>query len=295
MVVSKIVVGVCAYNEGNNIRNLLLNLVEKQNLPKDCRILVVCSGCTDKTPLIVKDVGRKDVRIEAIIEGCRRGKANALNSVFKIAKESADVLVLVNADALPKRGSITKLISKLANSEAGAVFAQPVPFNTFRGVCYGIVNVIWRLHHSISLRQEPKLSGELCAIRTSCLEEVPENIATDEPYIEFAIRRQGYDILYVPEAVVYIRCPTNTIDLLRQRRRIVAGHMQLQEATNFKVSTASFRNVLRAVPTLKLGEVFYVFLGTLLEVVAYSQARIVVSKDVIPYMWEPIESTKIRL
>jgi cellulose synthase/poly-beta-1,6-N-acetylglucosamine synthase-like glycosyltransferase len=294
MVISKVVIGVCAYNEGNNIKDLLLNLAGEQNLPKDCRILVVCSGCTDKTPLIVKDFGEIDERIEAIIEGCRRGKANALNSLFKIAKESADVLVLVNADALPKRGSITKLLSKLADSEAGAVFAQPVPFKTFRGVCNGIVNVIWRLHHSISLRQEPKLSGELCAIRASCLEDIPENVATDEPYIEFAIRRQGYDILYVPEALVYIRCPTNTVDLLKQRRRIVAGHMQLQDATDFRVSTASFKNVLRAVPTLKLDEVFYMFLGTLLEIVAYSQARIVLSKDAIPYMWEPIESTKIH-
>lgn len=295
MAISKVMIGTCAYNEESNIRNLLLNLVVGQNLPKNCRILVVCSGCTDKTPLIVKEFEKRDERIEAIIEGSRRGKANALNSVFKIAKESSDVLVLVNADALPKRGSITKLLSKLANTEAGVVYAQPVPFKESHRICYGIVNVIWRLHHAISLRQEPKLSGELCAIRTSCLQEIPENIATDEPYIELAIRKQGYDILYVPEALVYIRCPTNTVDLLKQRKRILLGHMQLQNATNFKVSTSRFRNVLRAISALELDEILYVLPGVLIEIIAYCQARTALSKDVIPYIWEPIESTKIQL
>jgi cellulose synthase/poly-beta-1,6-N-acetylglucosamine synthase-like glycosyltransferase len=295
MAVSKVVIGTCAYNEESNIRNLLLNLVVGQNLPKNCRILVVCSGCTDKTPLMVREFEKKDERIEAIIEGSRRGKANALNSIFKMAKESADVLVLVNADALPERGSITKLLSKLASSKAGAVFAQPVPFKEFHGICYRIVNVIWRLHHAISLYQEPKLSGELCAIRTSCLQEIPENVATDEPYIELAIRKQGYDILYLPEASVHIRCPTNTVDLLKQRKRIWIGHIQLQSATDFKVSTSRFRNVLRAISTLSLSDVLYVFPGALIEIIAYCQARTALSKDAIPYIWEPIESTKIQL
>jgi cellulose synthase/poly-beta-1,6-N-acetylglucosamine synthase-like glycosyltransferase len=293
MVASKVVIGVCAYNEENNIGNILHNLVVEQDLPKNCKVLVVCSGCTDKTPLMVKEFGKRDERIEAVIEGSRKGKANALNTIFKRAKESFDVLVLANADALPAHGSVTKLLSSLATSEVGAVFARPVPFKDSRGICYGIVNVIWRLHHVISLRQEPKLSAELCAIRTSCLEEIPENVATDEPYVQLAIRRQGYDILYVPEALVYIRCPTNIIDLIKQRRRILFGHSQLQKATNFKVSTSSFTNVLRAVPALKLDEVFYVFLGALVETIAYSQSKIVLNKDVTPHIWEPIESTKI--
>jgi cellulose synthase/poly-beta-1,6-N-acetylglucosamine synthase-like glycosyltransferase len=294
MAASKVIIGICAYNEENNIGNLLHNLVVKQDLPKNCKVLVVCSGCTDKTPLMVKEFGKRDERIEAVIEESRRGKANALNSLFKIVRESAEVLVLVNADAVPRRGSITKLLFKLANSEAGAVFAQPVPSKVSGGICYGIVNVIWRLHHAISLRQEAKLSAELCAIRASCLREIPEKVATDEPYIELAIRQQGYDVLYVPEALVYIRCPTNITDLLKQRRRILFGHKQLQKATNFRVSTSSFRNILRAIPSLELDEALYVFLGAFIETIAYTQSRIVLSKNGTPHIWEPIGSTKIR-
>jgi len=288
-------VGICAYNEENNIGHVLENLISEQNLPKDCKILVVCSGCTDRTPEILKEFQKKDARIEAIIEDVRKGKANALNRIFKMKKGSAEVLVLVNADALPKRGSIGMLVSRLATTNAGAAFAQPFPFEEAHGLSYGVVRVIWRLHHIISLSQSPKLSGELCAIRTSCLEEIPENVATDEPYIELAVREQGYEILYVPEALVYIRCPANVFDLLKQRKRIWTGHLQLQNATGFKVSTSSFRNVLQAVSVLRITEIFYAVLGGFLEVLAYVQARISLSRGEVSHVWEPIKSTKLQI
>jgi cellulose synthase/poly-beta-1,6-N-acetylglucosamine synthase-like glycosyltransferase len=288
----KIVIGICAYNEEKNIGHILRNLVSEQGLPKTCRILVVCSGCTDRTPQVVKKFQAEDSRIEPIFEERRTGKANALNKIFRIARESEDVLVLVNADALPRGGSVMTLVSELERSDAGAVFAQPVPFEGFHGACYGIVRVIWRLHHMISLRQMPKLSGELCAIRASCLQEIPGNVATDEPYIELAIRRQGYRILYVPVALVNIRCPTNVVDLLKQRRRIWVGHMQLQNETGFKVSTTRFSNILNVASELRPTEILYLSLGVFLEAIAYFQAKMDVRKDSIPFAWEPIGSTK---
>jgi len=292
---SKVVIGICAYNEENNVGRLLRNLISEQGLPETHRILVVCSGCTDKTPQIVREFQAKDNRIEPIIEKSRTGKANALNKIFKMTRESADMLVLVNADAQPMNGSISMLVSRLTASDAGAAFAQPVPFEGFNGTCYRIVRVIWRLHHMVSLFQRPKLSGELCAIRASCLQGIPTNVATDEPYIELGIRRQGLKILYVPEALVNIRCPTNITDLFKQRKRIWVGHMQLQKETGLGVSTASFGNILRAVTALRPNEVPYAFLGGILEVFAYSRAKIESRRGRIPYKWEPIRSTKTSI
>jgi biofilm PGA synthesis N-glycosyltransferase PgaC len=288
----RVMVGVCAHNEENNIGRLLQNLIFSQNLSKDSKILVICSGCTDKTPEIVKEFQAKDIRIEPIIERVRAGKADAVNRIFKVARDSYDVLVLANADALPKSGSITMLVSKLANTSIGASFAQPVPFEGVHGTCYNIARVIWRLHHIISLSQRPKLSGELCAIRTSLLKDIPKNVATDEPYIELAICKQGYNIFYAPAALVNIRCPTNVTDLLKQRKRIWIGHMQFKNQTSFEVSTSTLGNVVQAVSDLKPAEIVYLLLGTFVEGIAHLRAFIEVSKGKIPYAWEPIASTK---
>jgi cellulose synthase/poly-beta-1,6-N-acetylglucosamine synthase-like glycosyltransferase len=189
MLALKTAIGVCAFNEEHNIRRLLERLAVEP-LPDACRILVVCSGCTDGTADVVKEFQSLDKRIHPIVEETRSGKANALNKIFNEAK-SDDILILVNADAFPEPGSINKLITALASSDDGVVFARPVPVEG-SGLSYHIVKVIWRLHHLISLKSSPKLSGELCAIRTVCLQPIPDEIATDEPYIELIIRQQGY-------------------------------------------------------------------------------------------------------
>jgi len=291
----KVLVGICAYNEEHNIKRLLQNLLIKQDLPSDSRILVVCSGCTDKTPQVVDGFHRKDARIELVSEAHRKGKANALNKIFEKARRAADFLVLINADALPQDRSIVKLVSRLKNERVGAVFARPVPLNARQGISKMIAHVVWELHHKISFYRAPKLSAELCVLRASCLKAVPENIATDEPYIELAIREQGYAINYVPEAVVFIRCPTSVVDLFKQRKRIWIGHRQVKEMAGFVVSTSDFRNTLWAISTLKLSDLPYVLLGAIIEGGAYIVARLNFSKDKIPYVWEPIKSTKTSI
>lgn len=292
---TKILVGICAYNEEYNIRKLLQNLLTEQNLPLNSRILVVCSGCTDKTPHIVEEFRRKDSRIELVVEEFRMGKARAINKIFRKAKVSADILVLVNADALPEQGSIENLVYKLKNEGVGAVFARPVPLNKAKGVSDRISHVVWKLHHKISFYKTPKLSGELCTILADCLKEIPEDTATDEPFIELFIRKQGYRILYSPQTVVYIRCPTSIMDLFKQRKRIWIGHLQIRKMTGFVVSTSNIRNTLWTVSTLKVREIPFALVGAFLEGFAYLAARLNFSRGKVPYIWEPIESTKTSI
>lgn len=292
---NRVIIGVCAYNEENNIGHLLQNLILEQNLPRENRVLVVCSGCTDKTPQIVSSFQKRDSRIEPIIENVRSGKSSALNRIFKTSRNEADILVLVNADALPENGSINRLIAKFATADVGAVFARPVPIRISGRSCYGIIRLVWQLHHIISTIDKPKLSGELCAIRTTCLLDIPENTATDEPYIEEGIRRQHKNTLYAHEIQVFIRSPTNIGDVIKQRKRIWIGHMQLENTTGYKVSTSSFRNIIRALFKLNRFETIYVLPGSLIEIVAYVEARILFRKGTIPYVWEPIKSTKAPL
>jgi len=255
----------------------------------------VCSGCTDRTPQIVGEFRKKDTRVELVTEKVRNGKANALNKIFKKAKKSADILILVNADALPKYGSIEKLVCQLEDERVGAVFARPVPLNGLQGISNRIVHIVWKLHHNISFYKTPKLSAELCAIRTVCLKKIPEDIATDEPYIELFIRQQGYWILYVPQAVVHIRCPTTVGDLFIQRKRIWTGHLQIRRITGFVVPTSNFKNIAWTVSTLNLREIPYALLGAILEGFAYLAARLNFSKGEVPYAWEPIKSTKTSI
>jgi len=289
-------IGICAYNEEKNIGFLLGNLLCKQNLPKGVQIIVVCSGCVDNTPEVVRSFVEKDKRVKLVVEDIRRGKASALNILFKYAQNSDDILFLLNADTLPQAGSIKKLVQPLNDPKVGATMGRPIPINEQRGLSNSIVHIIWDLHHKISLYRKIKLSAELCALRGSIIKEIPPNLVTDEPFMEMLIQRQGYKIGYVPNAVVYIKGPDNLADLFEQRRRIFIGHLQIQKTTGFTVSTSSKKNILFSVTGKNFLETVkklpFFILGAIIEMLAHFSARLEFRKGKVPYAWKTIESTK---
>lgn len=289
-------IGICAYNEERNIGLLLDNLLSEQNLPRDVQIVVVCSGCVDNTPKIVRSFVKKDKRVKSVLEDVRRGKASALNILFKYAQNSDDILFLVNADTLPQAGSLKKLVPPLDNPKVGATMGRPIPINEQYGLSDSIVHTIWNLHHKISFYKEIKFSAELCALRGSIIKEIPHNLATDEPFMEMLIRRKGYRIVYVPNAVVYIKGPDNLADLFEQRKRIAIGHLQIQEKTGFTVSTSSTKNRLFSITREDFIETAkklpFFILGGLIEILAHFSARREFRKGKVPYAWKTIESTK---
>lgn len=296
---NNISIGICAYNEEENIGSLLHNLLVEQNLPPNSKVMVICSGCTDRTPQIVKDFCKRDNRIKLIIEDERKGKANALNILFKWAKSAAEILVLVNADALPEVSSINKLIQPFSDKNVGATGGRPMPVNGLQTLPNIVVHMIWDIHHRVSSYKVVKLSGELCAIRSSLIEKIPTNLATDEPYIEMLIRRGGYKVAYVPDAIVHIKGPDNFRELLKQRQRIRVGHLQIKSMEGFSPSTSSLRNILLSTMTVKsglnIGRVSYFayfLVVAFLEMFASLWARWDFGRNKIPYVWDMIKSTK---
>ena len=80
-------------------------------------------------------------------------------------------------------------------------------------------------------------------------ERIPPHTAVDEASVEPLIRGQGYTVRYVPEAVVYNKGPDTVEDFLRQRRRIYAGHLEMQHQLGYSVSTMSGTKIAGPVNT----------------------------------------------
>ena len=106
----KLSIIVCAYNEEKGIGTLLSNLSEQKLPPEidDYEIIVVASGCTDRTVPIVKEFMTKNPKIRLIEEEERRGKASAMNKAIEAA--SGEILVFVPADVLPVKDGLYHLI-----------------------------------------------------------------------------------------------------------------------------------------------------------------------------------------
>ena len=102
-------------------------------------------------------------------------------------------------------------------------------------------HLLWDLHHQINLRSFK--AGEMIAFR-KIFERIPYYTSVDEASIEPVTRGQGYEVRYVPTAVVYNKGPLTVGDFLRQRRRIYAGHLALRHALGYRVSTFSGWKIL---------------------------------------------------
>jgi hypothetical protein len=83
----------------------------------------------------------------------------------------------------------------------------------------------------------------MIAFRRS-FKRIPQHTAVDEASIEPLIRGQGYLVRYVPEAIVYNKGPDTVSDFLRQRRRIYAGHLELERETGYAVSSMGGGKIL---------------------------------------------------
>lgn len=226
-------IGIMAYNEEANIGSLLDAILsqETQKVVID-QIIVVASGCTDRTEDIVRSFVGKDPRVLLFTQENREGKASAVNLFMK--QVNSEVVVLESADTLPVKHAIEALVSPFEDPQVGMVGGRPVPTNSGSNFMGWGVRLLWELHHQVSLIR-PKM-GELIAFR-NIFRQIPFDSAVDEASIEPLIVGQGLHLHYAPAAVVLNKGPENVGDFIKQRRRIFAGHLYVKDTLGYKVST----------------------------------------------------------
>jgi len=226
-------VAIMAYNEeasiGPVLEALLLQETETASIDE---IIVVASGCTDRTEEIVEEFVARDSRTRLMRQPAREGKASAINLLMENTEQ--DVVVLHNADNLSTPHTIEALVTPFTDPEVGMVGGHPVPVNpttTFMG--FG-VRLLWELHHQLCLRR-PKM-GELVAFR-NIFQQIPHDSAVDEASIEPLIIGQGLRLVYASDAIIRNKGPETIHDFLKQRRRIFAGHLYVKDLLGYRVST----------------------------------------------------------
>lgn len=281
-------IGICAYNEEQNIEKLLNSLfMQKLDKFNIVEVLVFSDGSTDKTNEIVSSLSVRYEKIKLFTNEKRMGKYWAVNRFIKEAK--SNVLVLESADTIADDNAVEILCTPLLADTVGAVCSRPIPINLGHGLLGEIVSFMWDLHHKISLKR-PKF-GEMIAFR-NIIGSIPKTIC-DEEMIACLIQRNGLLLKYSPEARVFNKGPQSINDFLKQRSRIFLGHLYLRYDNKYRVSTLDGKILLSIICSefekYKFGIVFTAMCLELL-------ARILGLMDFIfkreRFIWEMIPSTK---
>jgi hypothetical protein len=231
-----------AYNEEAAIADAIDSVLDQRlTSSRIAELIVVASGCEDRTSEIVLGIGHRDRRVRLIEQARREGKASAIN--LFIAEARSPVLMMVSADLVVKDGTLDALLRHFADPEVGMVGGHPTPVNDEATLLGHSVHLQWRLHDIIA-RESPKL-GEIVAFR-NVVPSIPMDTAVDEISIQALVTQLGYRLVYEPAAIVYNRGPTTVRDFLRQRRRIYAGHLRVREQQGYTASTMDSWRVARA-------------------------------------------------
>ena len=290
----KCCVATMAYNEEANISQMMEAVLSQQlNNVEITEIVVVASGCTDRTEEIVKEFAQRDKRIRLLTQPQRSGKSSAINLLLQEIK--AEIIALVNADNIPAPDTIENLVQPFTDPWVGMTGGHPVPTNDDKGFMGYTVHLLWALHHEIS-KQRPKM-GEIIAFR-NFFHQIPPDSAVDEASIEPLIRGQGLKLCYVPDAIVYNRGPETLDDFLRQRRRIYAGHIYVHTMLGYRVSTMKGTHILKCLltsPAFKRDWKYFLWVPAIIalevwgRILGWMDYRIWKRKHAI---WEVAETTK---
>lgn len=226
-------IGIPAFNEGGNIRKVLLALVGQREAGFRIReILVVSDGSSDNTAEEVRKVNDKRIRLFA--DGSRLGKTTRLNQIFREFK--GDVLVLMDADiVITDPLLLSKLVTGTDISQAGivAVNASPLPARTFfEKVLESSVLITKNTARSWNkgnnylsfkgcfLALDKKLAKSITMLPT---------VVNNDAYLYFAAVQIGYTPAYKDNAVVYYKSPSTLEDHIKQSSRFQQSQKELQQ------------------------------------------------------------------
>jgi cellulose synthase/poly-beta-1,6-N-acetylglucosamine synthase-like glycosyltransferase len=283
-------VGVCAHNEARRIPALLESLTS-QEVPDGfalLEVLVVASGCTDKTVDVIQDWTNLEPRIALIQEPERRGKSSAINVILQ--RYRGDLLVLVNADARLAPGSLRALLQVFReNTDNEIACGFPIPEATGSPVVSVVEDGWWRLHNR-TLTSLAKLGNgnhccdEFMAMKRGFSTSIPTDIICDGSYFGALGAIRGQTVQIRESAVVFVEVPATLFGVLRQRRRNLRGHWQVARLLGQRPYT--LESLIRTRPALAarilvlelvhrpLPTLAFLIIAGPLELLAHSLARL---------------------
>ncbi len=213
-----------ALNEEKTIAWTIRSLSEQSY--KNFELIIVDDGSTDRTAEICTQLAQQEnVHFYRFEE--RAGKSAALNHGLKYA--NGEFIVFVDSDTTFDRNAIFELLQVFADSAVGGASGNLRARNAGCNILTTLQQIEYIFSISIGRRFRshfdilPIISGAFGGFRKNLISF--ETIGGHEPGpgndsdLAIRIRKQGYRILFIPEAICLTNVPITFTKLIKQRQR----------------------------------------------------------------------------
>lgn len=218
-----------AHNEATRVAQRLENLLSLDYPRCQLEILFASDGSTDDTVERARAYEPKGIRVIAFNR--RRGKPAVLNDIVPEAR--GDVVVLADVRQRFEPGALRALVAPFADVQVGAVSGELILNQNAKGTSVGEgIGFYWR-YEKFMRRSESQVdsavgaTGAIYAIRRELFRPVPEDTILDDVVIPIRIARQGYRVLFEPDARAYDGAAATAAEEFTRKVRTITGNFQL--------------------------------------------------------------------
>src|SRR5574344_153506 len=217
---------ICAYNEEDVVQEKMTN-TRSLDYPKDkFKVMWVTDGTTDHTNDLLKQYDE----VTIVFTPERKGKTAALN--HGISTVTTPIVVMTDANTMLNSGAIKEIVREFMDEQVGCVSGEKRVMARDQSQTTAQSEGLYWKYESTLKRWDSELNsamgaaGELCAIRTTLYQSMPEDTLLDDFIMSMKLVEQGYKIAYTPDAYAMEYGSSDATEEGKRKRRIAAGGLQ---------------------------------------------------------------------
>jgi len=216
---------IAAYNEESCIKARVENLLALDYPQDKITFLIGSDGSRDQTAEILSQFNADNLHVHIFTEN--RGKMSVLNDL--VGKTQDELIIFSDANTHFQADTIQQLTRHFNNDKIGAVCGELHLVDGDTGDNKD--NVYWRYEqvlkfHESRLNALQGANGAIYAIRKSLFIPLPANTIVDDFQIAMNVAKQGFRLVYDPEAMAIEEIAPNLAEEEGRRVRIGLGNYQ---------------------------------------------------------------------
>jgi len=281
------------HNEEKNIYRILSKLLSQSALQKVQGIIVVSSGCTDKTNEIIESI--KSPLITLVRETKRNGKVTAFKKAIPFI--TGEVVLLLDGDVDIGDNFLQTCFSCIHENKLPCT-GKVIPIKARSSFFYELSLVSCRAWNSLREKSDKVHtflypSGYTILLSqndfVNTVEHMNNNTINDDGLLSLFLFKKRIIFHYCENLQVRVVFPQSLRDFFKQKIRTRMGRRQTYVHFFKKVERRWRRELLSLI---NMRNFFFIFLLLLLDAFARRIADFKIKVSQNPHLWAPVSSTK---